>query len=53
MGDNSIARIYQFLSDYNQYGDWKADADQSFGNGDGTLIKTEVISAMPRRILQS
>lgn len=41
MGDSSISRIYQFLSNYSKTSDWKKDADR---NGDGIIIKAEAYS---------
>lgn len=44
MDNNSVARVYQFLSqqNYTSLNDWKQEVDETYGNSDGTLIKYEV-----------
>ena len=43
MINNNVARVYQFLStNYSDINEWKEEVDQSYGNGDGTVIKYEV-----------
>lgn len=49
MADNSIARVYQFLSNnYSSIEEWKKEVDERYGNDDGTMIKSEYNSFMLR-----
>lgn len=38
---NEISRVYQFISEFGSVENWKKEVDEKFGNGDGTVIKTE------------
>ena len=38
---NEISRVYQFISNFGSIENWQKEVDEKYGNGDGTVIKTE------------